>query len=109
MKHARAQPSIAAPELTYFDCACAEEGDDDGHDVDGQLELEELGDAVVDVAAPHHRFDDAREVVVGQDDVRRLFRYVCARDALSPRSYRVHSRTHICMYLHALHVLVYLT
>jgi len=65
-----------------LDGACAEEGDDDGDHVDGELELEELGDAVVDVATPHDRLDDAREVVVRQNDVRRLLGHVRARYAL---------------------------
>lgn len=59
------------------------EGHDDGHHVDGELELQELGDAVVDVPPPHDGLDDAGEVVVGQDDVRRLLRHVCAGDALT--------------------------
>lgn len=49
--------------------AGAREGHDHGHHVDRQLELQELGDAVVDVAAPHDRLDDAGEVVISQDDV----------------------------------------
>lgn len=55
---------------------------DDGHHVNGELKLEELGDAVVDVAAPHDGFDNAGKVVVGQDDVGGLFGYVCASDTL---------------------------
>lgn len=42
---------------------------DDGHDVDGQLELKELGDTVVHVPSPHDGFNDAGKVVVGQNDV----------------------------------------
>mmetsp|Transcript_16662 Transcript_16662/g.65070 ORF Transcript_16662/g.65070 Transcript_16662/m.65070 type:complete len:651 (-) Transcript_16662:567-2519(-) len=41
-------------------------------DVDGELELEELPDVVKDAAAPHDRLDDGVEVVVCDDDVRRL-------------------------------------
>lgn len=55
---------------------------DDGHHVNGELKLEELGDAVVDVAAPHDCFDNAGEVVVGQYDVGGLFGYVRAGDTL---------------------------
>jgi len=73
----------------YLDGARSEEGGNDGDDVDGELELEELGDAVVDVATPHHRLDDTREVVVGQYDVRCLFGYVCARYALHQRHSRM--------------------
>ena len=66
----------------YLDEARSKEGDDDGDHVDGQLELKELGDAVVDVAAPHHRLDDAREIVVSQDDVGRFLGNVRACDSL---------------------------
>ena len=67
---------------TDLDRACAEESDENGDDVDGELELEELGDAVVDVPAPHHSLDDAREIVVRQYDVRRFLRHVRTSDAL---------------------------
>lgn len=65
-----------------MDEARAEEGHDDGHDVDRQLELQKLGDRVVHVAAPHDSLDDAAEVVVRQDDVGRLFGNVRSGDAL---------------------------
>lgn len=75
----------AWPCSPYLRDAGARESHDDGHHVDGQLELQELGDAVVDVAAPHHRLDDAGEVVVRQDDVRSLLGHVSACDALEGR------------------------
>jgi len=65
-----------------LDDAGAYEGDGDGHRVDGQLELEELGDAVVDVATPHHRLDDTREIVVRQNNVGSLLGHVRTRNAL---------------------------
>lgn len=40
-----------------------------GHDVDSKLELKKLGDAVVDITAPHHCLDDAAEVIIGQNDI----------------------------------------
>lgn len=55
---------------------------DDGHDVDGELKLQELGDAVVDVSAPHHSLYDAGEVVVGQDDVRGFLGHVSPGNTL---------------------------
>ena len=58
------------------------EGHDHGHHVDRQLELEELGDAVVDVPPPHHRLHDAAEVVVGEDDIGGLLGHVSAGDTL---------------------------
>lgn len=45
------------------------EGHYNGHNVDSKLELEKLGDAVVDVPAPHYCLDDTAEVVVGQNDI----------------------------------------
>lgn len=49
--------------------ARASEGHDDGHNVNGELKLEKLGDAVIDVPAPHHCFDDAAEVIVCEDNI----------------------------------------
>jgi len=62
--------------------AGSDKGDGDGNHVDGELELEELCDAVVHVATPHHRFHDTREVVVRQNDVRRLLCHVRSSHAL---------------------------
>lgn len=66
----------------YLSDAGAGEGHDHGHHVDGQLELQELGDAVVDIPAPHDGLYDAGEVIVGQDDVRGLLGHVGTGDAL---------------------------
>jgi len=68
--------------MTHLDRARSNEGDKDGDDVDGQLELQELRNAVVDVATPHDRLDDARKVVVSQHNVRRFLRHVSARNTL---------------------------
>ena len=73
---------LSAPGGSDLGDAGAGEGHDDGDHVDGELELQELGDAVVDVPAPHHGLHDAAEVIVCQDDVRRLLRHVRPRDAL---------------------------
>ena len=62
--------------------ASSSEGHDDGDHIDGELELQELGDAVIDVPAPHHGLHDAAEVVVCQDDVRSLLRHIRTCDAL---------------------------
>lgn len=69
--------------------ASAGEGHNDGDHIDGELELQELGDAVVDVSAPHHGLHDAAEVVICQDDVRRLLRHVCPSDALQNTACRL--------------------
>jgi len=44
------------------------EGHNQGHEVDGQLELKELPDGVEDVSAPLHGGHNRAEVVVEQDD-----------------------------------------
>lgn len=69
--------------MCYLCDACASEGHDDGHHVDSELELEELGDAVVDVAAPHHSLDNAGEVIVSQNDVRCFLSHICTGNTLS--------------------------
>jgi len=83
------QPAVSCkrgskgPNEVDLDGACSDEGEQHGDHVDGQLKLEELGDAVVDVTTPHDRLDDAREVVVGQHNIGRLLRHVRPRDTLS--------------------------
>lgn len=67
----------------YLSDAGTSESDDDGHYVHCELELQELGNAVVDVSPPHHRLDNAAEVIVSQDDVRCLFCHVRPGDALT--------------------------
>lgn len=59
------------------------EGHDDSHYVDCELELQKLGDAIVDVSSPHHRLDNAAEVVISQDNVRRLFSHIRPCDTLT--------------------------
>lgn len=56
----------------------ANERDDERHDVDCQLELQELADVVEDGAAPQHSEHDALEVVVEDDNVGRLLRHLRA-------------------------------
>jgi len=67
---------------TDLDEACTEKSHDDSDTVDGQLELEELGNAVVDVTTPHDGFHYRREVVIGQNNVRRLLGYIRPSNAL---------------------------
>lgn len=76
-------PNVDASAPAHLCDAGTGERHDHGHHVDGQLELQELGDAVVDVPSPHDGLDDAGEVVVRQDDVGRLLRHVGASDSLT--------------------------
>lgn len=69
-------------ERRIADDADADEGDGNGDDVNCELELQELGDRVVHVPAPHDGLHDGREVVVGQDDVACLLCHVSSGDAL---------------------------
>lgn len=54
---------------THLRDAGPREGHNHSHHVNCELELQELGDAVIDIAAPHHCLDDTAEIVVCQDDV----------------------------------------
>ena len=54
----------------------------DSHNVDSKLELKKLGDAVVDVPAPHYRLDDAAEIIICQNDIRCLLGHICASNTL---------------------------
>lgn len=67
----------------YLSDAGPSEGHNDSHYVDCELELQKLGDAIIDISSPHHRLDNAGEVVISQDDVRCLFSHVCPRNALA--------------------------
>lgn len=49
--------------------ASASESHYDSHNIDSKLELKKLGDAVVDVPAPHYCFNDAAEVIISQNDI----------------------------------------
>lgn len=82
--------------------AGASESHDDGHYVDGELKLQELGDAVIDVTAPHYGLYDAGEVVVGQDDVRGFLSHVSPsntlRDGKQTKLMIQQYLSHFCVY-----------
>jgi len=67
---------------TDCDDACSDEGECNGNDVDGQLELEEFGDAVVNVAPPDDRFHNTREVIIHENDVGSFLRHIRTSDTL---------------------------
>lgn len=69
-------------ERAVLDGTCSDEGYNHGDHIHSELELQEFCDAVVHVAAPHDCLHDAAEVVVGQNDVRRLLGDVSARNTL---------------------------
>jgi hypothetical protein len=73
-------------ERAVLDGACSNEGYNHGDHIHSELELQEFGDAVVHVAAPHDRLHDAAEVVVGQDDVGSLFGHVSSGNSLKRRT-----------------------
>ena len=66
----------------YLNGTGSKEGRSDGDNVYSQLELQELGNAVVDISTPHDGLDNACKVVVCQDNVACLLCNVCARNAL---------------------------
>ena len=74
---------ICASVLTDLDDAGTNEGDGHSDSVDGQLKLEELCDAVVNITSPHHRLDNTCEVIICQYDIGRLLGHVRPSDALS--------------------------
>ena len=47
-----------------------------------QLKLKKFGNAIVDISSPHHRLDNGGEIIVGEDDIRRLLGHVRALNAL---------------------------
>lgn len=62
--------AVRVRRLRFHLCnAGACESHDDSHYVDRKLKLQELGNAVIDITAPHHSLYDAGEVVISQDDV----------------------------------------
>lgn len=69
----------------YLRDASTRERHNHSHYVDRKLELQEFGDAVVDIATPHHCLDDACEVVICQNDVWGLFSHICACNALKEK------------------------
>lgn len=60
-----------------------DKGHGERHQVDGQLELQELADVAEDAAPPLHRLDNRAEVVVEDDDVGGLLGDVGAANALT--------------------------
>jgi len=50
--------------MTDLDSTRAEERRNHGDDIDCQLKLKKLCDAVVDISTPHDRLHDTREVIV---------------------------------------------
>lgn len=60
----------------------SKESDHYSHTVDSQLELQELGYAVVHVSAPHDGFDDAGKIVISQDNIGGFLGYICTWDTL---------------------------
>jgi len=68
--------------VTHLDETSSEERYNNCNSIDSELELKEFSDAVVDVAAPHHRLHNAREIVVCQNDVRRFLCNISTCDSL---------------------------
>lgn len=62
--------------------ACSSECHNNGNNIHCQLELQELGDAVVNISAPHDSLHNAAEVVISQDNVRGFLCHISASNAL---------------------------
>jgi len=53
-----------------------DDGEDKGVDVDGQLELQETLDVVIDISSPLSSLDDGSETVIGDDDIGSSLAYI---------------------------------
>lgn len=53
-----------------------DEGEDNGADVDSELELKELSDTIIDLTTPSTGSDDGGEVIVHEDDVSGLLSHL---------------------------------
>ena len=66
----------------FFDDTCANERTNDSNDIDRQLKLKKFRNWIVDIATPHHCFDDGIEIVVDQNNIRRFFGNIRTLDTL---------------------------
>lgn len=57
----------------------------DSHHIDRKLKLQELGDAVVNISAPHDCFYNAGKVVICQNDVGCFFGNISPSNTLSKK------------------------
>lgn len=68
--------------LTYLSNTGARESNNHCYYIDSELELKKFGDAVVDISSPHNCFNNARKVVICEDDIWCFFSYVSSSDTL---------------------------
>lgn len=68
--------------FTYVNNTSTNEGYKYSDYVDCQLELQKLCYAVIHISSPHYGFHNACEVIICENDIRGLFRYICARNTL---------------------------
>ena len=76
-------------ERTVLDRTGTSKCHNNGHNIDRQLKLEELGDGIINISSPHDGLDDAGEVVVGENDVAGLLGNVSPGDS--------HGKSHVCL------------
>lgn len=62
--------------------ACTDEDDEDCDTSDGQLELDELGGIIADIATPQHGLGDRRQIAIGQYNIGRFLGDITAGHAL---------------------------
>ena len=75
-------------ERTVLDRTGTSKCHNNGHNIDRQLKLEELGDGIINISSPHDGLDDAGEVIVGENDVAGLLGNVSPGDS--------HGKSHVC-------------
>lgn len=67
----------------YYLCNTgSSEGHYDGHHIDSKLKLQEFWDAVIDIPPPHDCLHNAAEIIISQDNIWGLFRYISSSYAL---------------------------
>lgn len=54
---------------SYLCDASTSKGYNNSHNVDSKLELKKLGNAVIDISAPHNCFHNAAEIIISEDDI----------------------------------------
>ena len=73
---------LDGPERAVGDDDCTDDSERDGNHIHCQLELEELGNRVVDISAPHDGLHDGCKVVISENNVAGFLCYISACNAL---------------------------
>ena len=72
-------------DVSYADGSSRDDRYHTSGEIRRQLKLKKFGNAIVDISSPHHRLDNRREIIVGENNIRRLLGHVRALNALKKR------------------------